>query len=49
MQDGVQVTLSVLTVMDKGRTHAILQLVIIVLCYLKLVVKNQICYLIEQC
>ena len=49
MRDGVQATLYALTATDRDRTHAILQLVIIVLCYRKLVVKNQTCFLTEQC
>lgn len=47
MQNGVQATQFALTVMAKAQILAILQLVIIVRCFLKLVVKSQICYLIE--
>lgn len=49
MQGGVQATLSVLIVMGRGQTHAILLLVITVRYYRKPVAKNQICYLIGQC
>lgn len=44
MLDGVQVTQFVLILEDKGQIHVIWLLVIIVLYFLKLVVRNQICF-----